>query len=186
MENAAFLATAVGLTLGMYIGLSLTKRLSNWISELTRAPRLVQCCSISGAFLFLVLSVPISVFVGGMLGGGWGEELSIAVGYGSLGVPVGLSLGIAILLICGIVIGALVGGTVGKLLSHFLPEAVLTWRSKKDSFQIKDASVRGGNLLISEPTKWQKLENKHLASSLVIPAKAGIHDSRDRFPPSRE
>jgi hypothetical protein len=54
------------------------------------------------------------------------------------------------------------------------------------AFQLQDASVRGGGIFISDPTKWQKLEDEHLVSSLVIPAKAGIHDSGDRFPPSRE
>jgi hypothetical protein len=185
MENIVFFAIVIGITSGMYIGFSFSNMLSIWFSKLSHAPRLVQYCSISGAFVFLVLSVPISVFVGGMLGGGWGEELSIAVGYGSLGVPVGLSLGIAILLACGIVIGALIGGTIGKLLAHFLPEAVLAWRTNGDSFQLKDASVRGKSLL-SNPRKWQQLEDEHISSSLVIPAKAGIHDLGDRFPPSRE
>jgi hypothetical protein len=128
MENVAFFATSIGLTAGVYLGLRLSEILSVWFSKLTRAPHFVKYSSISGAFLFLVLSVPIAVFVGGMLGGGWGEELSTALGYGSLGVPVGLSLGIAIMLACGIVIGALIGGTIGKLLSHFLPNAVLNWR----------------------------------------------------------
>lgn len=54
------------------------------------------------------------------------------------------------------------------------------------AFQLQDASVRGGALLISDPRKWQRVEDKHLVSSLVIPAKAGIHDLEDRFPPSQE
>lgn len=53
-------------------------------------------------------------------------------------------------------------------------------------FKLKDRSVCGGELLISDPRKWQQLGEEHLASSLVFPAKAGIHDSGDRFPPSRE
>jgi hypothetical protein len=53
-------------------------------------------------------------------------------------------------------------------------------------FKFQDASVHGGEMLISDPRKWQGLEEEHLVSSLVIPAKAGIHDSGDRFPPSRE
>jgi Domain of unknown function (DUF4345) len=56
----------------------------------------------------------------------------------------------------------------------------------RPSFQLKDASVRGGEMLISETNKWQQLEDEHISSSLVIPAKAGIHDLGDRFPPSRE
>jgi hypothetical protein len=54
------------------------------------------------------------------------------------------------------------------------------------AFQLQDSSVRGGELLISDPSKWQEMEDEDITSNLVIPAKAGIHDSGDRFPPSRE
>jgi hypothetical protein len=76
----------------------------------------------------------------------------------------------------------------GTLLFMFFVEIVggLLLLLIRPSFQLKDASVHGGGVVISDPRKWQQQEDEHLASSLVIPAKAGIHDSRDRFPPSRE
>jgi predicted transcriptional regulator len=43
------------------------------------------------------------------------------------------------------------------------------------AIKFKDASVRGGEMLISAPRKWQKLEDEYLTSRLVIPAKAGTH-----------
>jgi hypothetical protein len=65
------------------------------------------------------------------------------------------------------------------LLSDTQTEANLT-------FILEDKSVHGGEMLISDPRKWQELEGEHIASSLVIPAKAAIHESTNRFPPSRE
>jgi hypothetical protein len=54
------------------------------------------------------------------------------------------------------------------------------------AFKLKDASVRGGEMLISDPRKWQQLEEKHHVSSLVILAKAEIYLLSHGFPPSRE
>lgn len=34
------------------------------------------------------------------------------------------------------------------------------------AFILKDASVRGGTMLISDPRKWQELEDEHLAANL--------------------
>ena len=36
----------------------------------------------------------------------------------------------------------------------------------KPAFKLKDASVRGGEVLISDPRKWQQLEDEHLAANL--------------------
>jgi hypothetical protein len=36
----------------------------------------------------------------------------------------------------------------------------------KPVFKLKDASVRGGEMLISDPRKWQELEDEHLAANL--------------------
>lgn len=36
----------------------------------------------------------------------------------------------------------------------------------KPAFKLKDASVRGGELLISDPRKWQQLEDEHLSANL--------------------
>jgi predicted transcriptional regulator len=36
----------------------------------------------------------------------------------------------------------------------------------KPAFKLKDASVRGGEMLISDPRKWQELEDEHLAENL--------------------
>jgi hypothetical protein len=36
----------------------------------------------------------------------------------------------------------------------------------KPPFQLLDASVRGGEVLISNPRKWQLLEDEHLAANL--------------------
>jgi Bacterial antitoxin of type II TA system, VapB len=33
-------------------------------------------------------------------------------------------------------------------------------------FKLKDASVRGGEMLISDPHKWQELEDEHLSANL--------------------
>jgi hypothetical protein len=46
----------------------------------------------------------------------------------------------------------------------------------KPAFKLKDTSACGGELLISDPRKWRQLEDEHLAASLVIPTKAGIHN----------
>jgi hypothetical protein len=34
------------------------------------------------------------------------------------------------------------------------------------TFKLKDASVRGGAMLVSDPRKWQDLEDEHLAANL--------------------
>jgi predicted transcriptional regulator len=34
------------------------------------------------------------------------------------------------------------------------------------AFKLKDASVRGGEMLISDPRKWQELEDEHLSTNL--------------------
>ena len=34
------------------------------------------------------------------------------------------------------------------------------------AFKLKDASVRGGEMLISDPRKWQEMEDEHLSSNL--------------------
>ena len=36
----------------------------------------------------------------------------------------------------------------------------------KPAFRLKDASVQGGELLISDPRKWQQLEDEHLSANL--------------------
>ncbi len=36
----------------------------------------------------------------------------------------------------------------------------------KPAFKLKDASVRGGEMLISDSRKWQQLEDEHLAANL--------------------
>ena len=36
----------------------------------------------------------------------------------------------------------------------------------KPAFKLFDASVRGGELLISDPRKWQQLEDEHLSANL--------------------
>jgi predicted transcriptional regulator len=33
------------------------------------------------------------------------------------------------------------------------------------AFKLKDASVRGGEILISDPRKWQELEDEHLVAN---------------------
>jgi hypothetical protein len=48
--------------------------------------------------------------------------------------------------------------------------------SLKRVFELKDSSIKGEVILISNPRKWQDLEDEHLASKLVIPAKAGIYN----------
>ena len=34
------------------------------------------------------------------------------------------------------------------------------------AFKLKDASVRGSEMLISDPRKWQELEDEHLSANL--------------------
>jgi hypothetical protein len=63
---------------------------------------------------------------------------------------------------------ALVEENLGCVLSD-------TQTKTQPAFKFKDASVRGGEMLISAPRKWQKLEDEYLTSRLVIPAKAGTH-----------
>jgi hypothetical protein len=126
MDYAVFLAIALGLSAGTIIGYRSSKVLPVWLGKPARAPRLVQYCSWTGALLFLLPSLFLSIVVGGTLGGGWGEAATVAVGYGSLGVPVGLAVGITVILGGGVAVGTLIGGMVGRLLSHILPESVLT------------------------------------------------------------
>lgn len=37
---------------------------------------------------------------------------------------------------------------------------------KQPAFQLIDASIRGGEMLISDPRKWRQLEDEHLAANL--------------------
>lgn len=121
MDYAVFLAIALGLSAGAIIGFRSSKVILICLSEPARAPRMVQYCSWIGALLFLLPSFFLSIVVGGTLGGGWGEAATVTVGYGFLGVPVGLAVGIAVILGGGIAVGTLIGGLVGRLLSHILP-----------------------------------------------------------------
>ena len=165
MEKVVFLSVPFGLVVGAIFGYRFSKMFAIWLSKLARAPRLVQNCGFVGALLFLYPTFAISIFVGGMVGGLWCEEVSLAIGYGSAGVPVGMALGIAVSFGSGIFIGTVLGGTIGKLLSHFLPTSVLAWRSREGTFKHKDASVHGGEMLISDPHKWQQLEEDHVAAT---------------------
>jgi predicted transcriptional regulator len=41
-----------------------------------------------------------------------------------------------------------------------------TQDKKQPDFQLIDASIRGGEMLISNPRKWRQLEDEHLAANL--------------------
>lgn len=40
--------------------------------------------------------------------------------------------------------------------------------ASKTTFKLKDASVRGGEMLISDPRKWQEVEDEQLAAKLDV------------------
>ena len=166
MEKVVFLSVPFSLVVGAIFGYRFSKIFAIWLSKLARTPRLVQNCAFVGALLFLYPTFAISVFVGGMVGGLWWEEVSLAIGYGSAGVPIGMTLGIAVSFGSGIFIGTVIGGTIGKLLSHFLPTSFLAWRSREGIFKLKDESVHGWQMLGSDLRIRQQLEEDHVAANL--------------------
>ncbi len=126
MGNLIFIAIAIGLFSGAFLGYWWSKSLAFRLSKRSIAPRVVLVCSAGGAFLIMLPAFYISFIVGGNLGGGWGEVVSNSIGLGSVGVPIGLALGIAIISGCGLTFGALAGGLFGWLLTHVLPKSALT------------------------------------------------------------
>lgn len=130
MSNPIFIAIAIGLFSGAFLGCWSSKSLANRLSKQSVAPRLVLACSAVGALLIMLPAFYISFIVGGNLGGGWGEAASNSLGLGSVGVPIGLAVGIAIIFGGGLAVGTLVGGVFGWLLTHVLPKSALTNHSR--------------------------------------------------------
>jgi hypothetical protein len=123
------IAITVGLSGGAFLGYWPSKSLAFRLSKSSIAPRLVMVCSTVGAILLMLPSLLFSFLFGGNIGGGFGAFVTESIGLGSTGAPVGLAFGIAVVLGSGLVVGALVGGMFGRLLTHVLPESVLTLRS---------------------------------------------------------
>ena len=130
MSNPILLAIAIGLFFGAFLGYWSSKTLAFRLSKRSIAPRFVLACSAVGAFLIMLPAFYISFIVGGNLGGGWGEAAGKSMGFGSVGVPIGLGAGIAIVFGSGLAIGALAGGLIGKLLTYALPKSALTNHSR--------------------------------------------------------
>jgi hypothetical protein len=126
MGNPIFIAIAIGLFSGAFLGYWWSKSLAFKLSKRSIAPRVVLACSAGGALLIMLPAFYISFIVGGNLGGGWGEAASNSIGLGSVGVPIGLAVGIAIIFGGGLAVGALVGGLFGWLLTYALPKSALT------------------------------------------------------------
>jgi putative copper export protein len=129
MNNLVFIAFAVGLSCGAYLGYRLGKFLAFKLSKQSIAPRVVRVCSVVCELLIVLPALYISFIVGGNLGGGWGEVASNSIGLGSIGVPIGLAVGIAIIFSGCLALGALVGGVIGRLFTYALPKSALTRHS---------------------------------------------------------
>ena len=70
-----------------------------------------------GALAAVLPAFLLSTFVGGTLGGGWGEATTQALGLGSVGVPLGLGAGLALSMTLAVGAGALLGAAVGRLIA---------------------------------------------------------------------
>jgi len=127
MSYAVFIAIAFGLAAGALVGYRACMTLSIRLSAASRMQRLVRSCSWLGALISLLPSLFMSFVIGGNLGGSWAEAATISVGFGSLGVPVGLAIGIATVLAAGISVGSIAGGLFGKTISRAF-ESRLTHR----------------------------------------------------------
>lgn len=90
-----------------------------------RVIRTIKISSMVGFSLAAVPGVLSSVMVGGTIGGGWGERLSMWLGYGVIGVPFGIFLGMTFfttVIVC-------VGGVSGALLGKFLDALIVKNRT---------------------------------------------------------
>ncbi|MGO9443515.1 MAG: hypothetical protein ACLPXB_01920 [Thiobacillaceae bacterium] len=114
MTNGVFIAVDVGITCGAVFGYLASKALGLRLGRKSRAPRVVIIFAGVGALATLVPSFLASIFIGGNLGGGSATAVTTALGFGSVGVPVGLAIGIGVVLTMGPAAGALIGGLAGK------------------------------------------------------------------------
>ena len=121
MSTVIFVAIAIGLIVGSFLGYLSAKTLAFKFSKPSPSPRIVLACSSVGALVMLLPAFFLSFVIGGNLGGSWAEALTSALGLGSSGVPYGLALGVAVLLAGGLAVGSLIGALFGKVLANVLP-----------------------------------------------------------------
>lgn len=122
MEYVAFLSLAFGYAAGA----TCSYRGAAWLISMvhrkslktTSQARFVKLLGIIGAIGAAIPGFLLATFVGGTLGGGYGELASIAVGAGGAGTFVGLALGVCGVFAFTVCVGATCGAMIGWLLSR--------------------------------------------------------------------
>jgi hypothetical protein len=58
--------------------------------------------------------------------------------------------------------------TINALIEHGLRRVLSVQRAEnRTAFKLKDASVRGEAMLITDPRRWQKTEGEHVISQVI-------------------
>lgn len=82
--------------------------------------------AIIGLILAIMPAYVFSLMVGGMLGGGFfGEVLSVRLGLGSIGVPLGIFIGLTLFISAVVCIGVAVGTLLGKIFGFILYRTIM-------------------------------------------------------------
>lgn len=117
MAYAVLVAIIAGYTAGVGGGYLLSKGIILWLSRSCIKPRLVRLLGAVGGLAALVPAFVLTTFLEESLGGGDGELSTQLLGFGSLGVPVGLGLGLALTLAAVTGGGTLVGSVIARLIA---------------------------------------------------------------------
>lgn len=85
----------------------------------------IKITAIIGLIFALIPGYVFSLMVGGLLGGGFGEKLSVSLGLGSSGVPLGIFLGLTLYISVVVCAGVIVGALLGKLFGIILSKTIM-------------------------------------------------------------
>ena len=113
MEIAMLLAFIVGYGGGLLAGYAVHQKI---LKIKINAPLTRKIIIILGV-ISIFPALFIGTVIGGTYGGGVGEETSIALGYGSAGVPVGLGIGLFSVVALTIVVFSIMGMLLGNFIT---------------------------------------------------------------------
>lgn len=122
MEYVAFLALAFGYAAGVICSyrssVCLIGMLHRKSLQTSQQTKFVWPLGVAGAIAAAAPGFLLATFVGGTLGGGYGELASTAIGTGRVGIFVGLTIGICVVFVFTVCVGAACGTLVGWLLDR--------------------------------------------------------------------
>ncbi len=119
-----------GFSLPIYLIYRFTKYVLLHAPEKLRASSLIEektikIAAIIGLILALMPGYVFSLMVGGMLGGGFGEQLSARLGLGSSGVPLGIFIGLTLFISTVVCVGVVIGTLLGKIFGIILSKTIM-------------------------------------------------------------